>query len=185
MALFYIHTFREEGKRVISICCLIAILSIAAYEDITSLKVSNRIICTGWCLGFLSNIFSTDLFTGSINWIKGIIIPICILFLLYIFKMLGAGDIKLISVIGGFFGSVFALKVFVVSIFIGGMWAVIKCVRYGYLYIRIIYFKKYLAEFIRSKKINPYYVRERDGDEIVIPFSAAIFAGYVIVEFIF
>lgn len=99
--------------------------------------------------------------------------------------MLGAGDVKLISVIGGFFGSVFALKVFVISIFIGGIWAAIKGVRYGYLFIRFSYFKNFLEELIRSKKVSAYYVRKRDGDEIVIPFSAAIFAGYVIVEFIF
>ncbi len=114
----------------------------------------------------------------------GVLIPVCILFILFIFRMLGAGDIKLISVIGGFYGSVFALKVFVISIFVGSIFSVVRCVRYGYLFIRIVNFKNFLTELIRSKKVNAYYVRERDGDEVVIPFSAAIFAGYVIVEVI-
>jgi len=154
------------------------ILAVAACEDIAGFKVSNRLIVTGWGIAFLFRLHDGGLY-GIIYWILGVIAPVIILYALFLLGMLGAGDIKLISVIGGFCGVAFCVRVFILALFAGGVLCFIKCIHYGYLLNRLQYFAAYFRDILRRRTIKAYYIRERDGEAVVIPFSAAIGIGFL------
>lgn len=75
----------------------------AALMDIQRAKVDN-----GWLLfcvlvSLFTRIWKMDV-SSLETWICGLLVPILILGILFIFRMLGAGDIKLLSVIGSMIG---------------------------------------------------------------------------------
>ena len=84
-----------------SILTLYMILFTAVIQDFMCMKISNRLILMG--------LFCSIAFGISIGGVPQIIyilwnisFPVIILYLLYVLGILGAGDIKLFSVIGGF-----------------------------------------------------------------------------------
>ena len=84
-----------------SVLTLYAILIVAVVQDITSMRISNRLIIMGL---FLSMAFGIVLggMPRIIQVLLNISIPVIMLYLFYLIGVLGAGDIKLFSVIGGF-----------------------------------------------------------------------------------
>lgn len=77
------------------------LLGLAVKQDVKSFKVSNKLNLAGCLIG----IFHSLLFYGIGGlWhsMLGIIIPFVMLFPLFLFGLLGAGDIKLLSAIGSF-----------------------------------------------------------------------------------
>lgn len=176
-----IHNTREKGsEKIISECCLVGVLVLAALEDFTRYQVSNRLIIAGWITGMIFSFCNNDL-AGIISWCLNVTVSILLLFFLFRFKMLGAGDIKLLSVISGFMGISLAIEVFEVAVIIGGVFSVVKCIRYGYLINRLSYFRQYISELLSKRCIRAYYVKKRDGDTVVIPFSVAIGLAFFIV----
>ena len=84
-----------------SMLTLYMILFTAVIQDFMCMKISNRLILMG--------LFCSIAFGISIGGVPQIIyilwnisFPVIILYLLYVLGILGAGDIKLFSVIGGF-----------------------------------------------------------------------------------
>ena len=107
-------------------------------------------------------------------WCLGSIIPIIVAYVLFYFKMLGAGDIKLLSVIGGMCGIGFLKSVLFVSLFVGAVLSLVQMLRLKQLQIRFLYFFKYVTEMIETKQYEPYYKPERDGTKCIIRYSIPI-----------
>lgn len=148
-------------------------MSVAVYEDIKSYTISNVLILIGWISGFLLQIMTNGI-QGIGYWCLGCIIPIVVTYVLFYFKMLGAGDIKLLSVIGGMCGIGFLKSVLSVSLFVGAVLSLMQMLRWKQLQIRFLYFFKYVTEMIETKQYVPYYESKRDGTKCVIRFSIAI-----------
>lgn len=182
---YYIKSFvKRTGKKVrglFDICCLTVILAVAACEDFAHLKVRNGLIIFGWIAGLIFRILNFGIY-GLLYWFIGGVVPVFLLIILFCFRMIGASDIKLVSVIGCFYGVVYGIKVFIAALFIGGILSVIRCIRFGYLRNRIGYFAEYIKNVIRTKTIDAYYIRERDGEDVAIPFGMAISIGFLVVE---
>lgn len=111
---------------------------------------------------------------GLAPWFLGILIPFFCSYLLYRCHVIGASDSKLFSVIGSFLGSAAALHIIVFSIFPGAIMAVAKMLLCHSVKRRFRYFFQYYFQGKRFHQDNLYYVRERDGEEGVIPYSIAI-----------
>lgn len=88
--------------KVTSYLILYLFLIAAAVSDLTRMKISNRLIL----LGLLSAI-PLSLMQGGIiqifRMIPNILFPVILLYPLFRWGVLGAGDIKLFSLIGGFY----------------------------------------------------------------------------------
>lgn len=159
------------------------LLCIAVYEDLRSYRISNRIIYTGWIGGLLFQVGRHG-FHGILSWGIGSMVPIILLFILFLFKVAGAGDIKLFSIIGGMFGSKFVLSVMVAAFCLGAVLSVIQMLYFGIFLSRFQYFIQYLRKALSEKRILRYYHPERDGRDCVIHFSAAVLAAFVYCVFI-
>ncbi len=171
---------RKDVSKLISMYCLTGILAVAAYEDLSDYRIRNELIITGWCIGLMYRLYYEGV-TGIINWMVCVVSSVVLLFIFYLLRMFGAGDVKLLSVISGFIGTKNMLKVFVAALFIGSILSVIRCIRYGYLMSRLRYFAEYISLMISCRKIIPYYVKSRDGESVIIPFSVAIGIGFYVV----
>lgn len=103
-----------------------------------------------------------------------------ICFPLFLFRMTGAADIKMIAVMVGILGpekgsaSVFA------GLLLGAAWSLKKLLHQGILMKRLSYFSAYVRRFLITGQWEPYYVPERDGRQAAIPFACCLFLGTVI-----
>ena len=102
-------------------------LLIALYHDIRYGIIPNRLILLGACLGLAVEYATTGL-EGAIRGVLDCLVIITLLFVLFVTKAMGAGDIKLYSVISIFMGMKNALIVFVISIFLAGIYIIISTI---------------------------------------------------------
>lgn len=115
--------------------------------------------------------------------LTGVLLPIGLLWLLFRFRMLGAGDIKLFSVIGGLYGSSFSLKVIVIAFFLGAVMSVFQLLRHKSLGYRLQYLAEYISNYLKTGKIEAYYIRERDGTKPTVHFALAILGSFLLCTF--
>lgn len=173
---------------------LTSIVLLAVFQDVKSFKIKNYTILIGIIIGTLFNLFELGVL-GIYPYIIGMIIPIIVLFPLFMIKALGAGDIKLLSVVGCFLGPSDIIKIIIISFFSGGVLSILYIIRSKSLFKRYRHFKSYISQVIKeykSKKtankidpnnirIIPYYQKERDGRSGVIHFSVAILMALVFI----
>lgn len=106
---------------------------------------------------------------------------VCVLFFpLFLFHMMGAGDVKLMAVVTAWLGWRGGAMVIGYSFFIGAIWALLKMCLSGIFWQRISYFIAYFRRLFLTKEKTPYYLAKRDGDEVVIPFAVCLLAGFLV-----
>lgn len=154
------------------------ILTLAAYGDWREHRIANQWIIVGWCAGVLWRLWEggmQSLGIGLAVWI----IPVIIGWPLYYIGGIGAGDIKLCSVISLFCGLRFLGKVLVIMSVIAGLLSLIQLGKTAELRQRCICLLQYLLErrYLREK-----YYRPSAGDRgRVIPLAPVTWIAYMIV----
>lgn len=91
--------------------------------------------------------------------------------------MLGAGDIKLASLICGYLGLKTGALAVGYGFLIGAFWSLFKMMRKGGVLKRLSHFLAYIRQIIHTGKVIPYYISARDGQDGVIPLGACLFLG--------
>jgi prepilin peptidase CpaA len=157
----------------------IGFLLFASLLDIKSFCIPNRLILFGWLFGIGYRLFF-DGYRGLPPFFYGALLPIVLLWILFHFHMLGAGDIKLFSVIGGLYGAPFTLRVIITAFLLGAVMSVVHLLRYRNLMYRLHYLAEYVSMYVRTGERTPYYVKKRDGKEAVIHFAVSIFGGFLL-----
>lgn len=145
--------------------------------DVRTGKISNRLIMPGLFLGYIRSLSEYG-WNGSIYFLIRISIPVLVFYLLFLMHALGAGDIKLFSVISSCIGLEGLVKVVVFSFLVGAVFAVCILIRNKNLYSRIEYFSGYVRTALLTKSISKYdYVS--DGKRNFIHFSIPVFIGFI------
>ena len=157
---------------------LLLILLIAAFMDMLTFKVKNWLVYTGMLAGFIYN-GSLYGWKGIEKSIVGMLVPLIVLFILFCFRMLGAGDIKLICMIGTFLGLEGLIGCFIPILAAGAVYSLIKVIYQKNLMFRLQYLAIYIQKFIITKKIEPYYRDNMDKDAAV-PLSVPILVGVLL-----
>lgn len=93
--------------------------------------------------------------------------------------MMGAGDIKVISVLAGVYGWRVSLQVFVLALFYGAVWSIGKLIIYRNAWERFCYFFQYLERIMSVKKCMPYRTERERDKSYTIPFTVVILMAYV------
>lgn len=154
------------------------LLSTAVWMDIRSWRISNRLIISGLVLGFLVQIWEYGI-RGMGIFIRNVSIPVILLYLLFLMRVLGAGDIKLFSVIS----SIWNLKITCITIAAGFLTAAVislcKLIYQRNLFSRLIVFWEYAGRILATGKLETY-PRESQGKQNFIHFSVAILIGFFI-----
>lgn len=166
--------------------CLILLLSLALKQDLKSYKIPNATILVGYLLSLLFFLQDYE-WTGLYKWVGSMTLPILILFPLFVIKALGAGDIKLFSVIGGFFGITYVINLIAIAFVIGGILSLAKLIINRNFKHRFIHFLTYsknlhfkITNHISKELDYRYYDKTRIQGQEVIHFSLAIFLAFII-----
>lgn len=106
-------------------------------------------------------------------------IPILLLFLLFYFKMLGAGDIKVFSVLGSFLGWGIVVRIGAISFVYGAIWSIVKLVYYRNAKQRLKYLMQYISTSLLLRKRTPYLIRGEQSKYYTVHFSVIILWAYL------
>ncbi len=189
----YIHekeinrkNFTKRGGRIIK-CVLTCILLIGIVaNDLHNYKVNNKLILVGTVAGVIVSIWNHGAY-GLWQFALGYMTPILILYLFFILKMFGAGDIKTFAVIGGLYGIPFVLSCIVYSLFAGGIICILSMLKsknlilaYLRLQNRFNHFFQYVSSCVVNKKIGAYDVAQAKKEGATIHFTIAIFIGFLV-----
>ncbi|MDD5949328.1 MAG: A24 family peptidase [Lachnospiraceae bacterium] len=152
---------------------LACFLAMACFWDDRHGRIPNRLIVLmtvvgmGWS-AFLQVSFRTAL--------MGMLLPFLALFPLFLMRVLGAGDIKLLSAAGVYLGHQ-SWRLVVISLFLGGMAGLILLLRRGLFWKRIREGLIYLMTLFRGKELVPYHYGIDSREAITIPFSWCVFGA--------
>lgn len=135
---------------------MLIILIVAVVTDLRETRISNRLIASGLILGLAFRAVGAGV-AGVVHFLVNISIPVILLFLLFQLRVLGAGDIKLFSVIAGFMTIRQTLYVIFASFVAGGVIGMAK----------LLYLKERTGRFGEGRTL--------------IHFSTAILIGYLFV----
>ena len=157
--------------------CLLLLLIMAVWMDIRTNKISNRLIGFGLFLGYIRN-FEEYGWYGSIHFLIQISLPVLVFYLFFLMHVLGAGDIKLFSVISSCIGLKSLCRIVIFSFLAGAVLSCIKIVHNKNLYSRLHYFSDYVKTALLTKSITKYDY-ESDGKQNFIHFSVPVLIGYL------
>ncbi|GMQ57658.1 hypothetical protein AN1V17_20530 [Vallitalea sediminicola] len=156
--------------------CVLLILSL--YTDTKNYTIKNSVILLFAGAGLIVNCAQLGV-TGLVNWLIGISLPILILFILFILRTLGAGDIKLIGVIGGLLGINFLAKSSLYILIAAAIMALIKMIVKRNLAIRFKHFFNFLHNIFINRQVGIYDELNKEDKSHVIRLSYAIGAGII------
>ena len=155
---------------------LIFILTLAAVSDLKTYTVKNSLIAAGLAAGILMNVITRGP-EGLWDSAAGIIIPVLILFVLFVLRMLGAADIKLFSVAGAFLGTRGALAVIVFSFLSGGIISLILMIKRDLFVKRLKYLFNYSKTLFRTGRPVPYERLDLHEGDHFMHFAVPVLMG--------
>lgn len=168
----------EEAIDVRDYIILFIIISAVIY-DLKTYHVPNRIILMGYVLSLIYRIYTRGT-AGILYFLAGAILPMILLYLLFLIGALGAGDIKLLSVIGSFLSMRTSLLLIGCSFLIGaGMAFIVICLRREFV-IRGQYLKQYLTACINSKSFLLYSTMNQQHS--YLHFTVCILLAYMMIK---
>ncbi|MGI6685604.1 MAG: A24 family peptidase [Bacillota bacterium] len=99
---------------------LLTTLLICLYTDLKKRKIYNAVLLPSLILGVVLNVVS-DGYQGLLNSEQGFLLGLGLLLIPFIFGGIGAGDVKLLAVIGGIKGPEFVFLTFLGMGIVGGI----------------------------------------------------------------
>lgn len=149
------------------------LVCIACYMDITQRKISNRLILIGLCLAVVRRCMLKGM-VGIVEVLFLSSFPVFLLYLLFLTGILGAGDIKLFSLIGGFLNFKQLVMCIVYTFVIAAIYSFGKLLVYGNLKSGLYNGFQYLFELLNGyKAVYPM----KDKKAQLICFSIPVLLG--------
>ena len=143
---------------------LLVILSLATFWDYKQGRIPNIIIAVGIGLGIVNLLLDENL-SAIIKHLPGIVGPIVLFYPVYKVGGIGAGDLKLLSMLGFYFSFMEMMFCIFISIFLAALLSLIKMTYHQNFLERIKYFFSYFQEVITTGNLKYYY--EEETEEII------------------
>lgn len=99
--------------------CLLLLVSVAAVTDLLSRRIPNWLIVGA----LIASLFLQVTGHAVADWAGGLLVGFALFLPGYVFRQMGAGDVKLMGAIGAFFGVAGAFKVVLAAYIMGGGFA--------------------------------------------------------------
>lgn len=141
--------------------CLLAIETGAVCCDLLTRRIPNPLTMGGLIMGAAYQ-WSANGPPGLKNFAAGALIPAALLGILHYFRMLGAGDIKLLMAAGGFLGPDKSLKCIFLSFLCAAVISAAVLIKHRNLMRRLNYFIQYIQSYRKNRKWVPYIKREEN-----------------------
>ena len=155
----------------------ILLLILAAVMDILSGKIRNRLILGGLAAGLFFQLAEAG-GKGAGIFLTNVSIPVILCYLLFLIHVLGAGDIKLFSVIGGIWNLEILTVTIMRSFLTAAGMSLGKMLHHRNLISRLCIFGDYIRQALAAGRFSQY--PKSQGNQHIIHFSIAILIGYII-----
>lgn len=166
-------------------CTLFPVITaaVAMVMDLRTAKVDN-----GWILFSIGMGLGIRLWeegaAGLISFAAGCLLPLVVLGGLFLFHMMGAGDIKLFCALGSAWGARAVWKCILVSFILGAGISIAILISEGNISQRFQYFLRYIDETVKTGQIRPYSRRDISALEsfhftVPVFLSVVLYAGGV------
>ncbi len=157
-----------------SVFLLLSLAVLAVLCDLNTGRIPNGIIAVGLSCGALYQLYTSGP-TGVVLYLGGAALPILFFSLFYYFRMIGAGDIKLLCMAGGYFGLAGSFACITWSILFGAFFSLLYMLRRGNLEQRILYFARYVSHYSKNHQWESYMGGV--GEDAKFCFSVPILLG--------
>lgn len=110
----------------LKLALLMAFVAVAAGFDLKSRRIPNWLVLVGLASSFIVQILfnSSGSFSGFKAWGLGLLVGFGLFLPLYLLRAMGAGDVKLMAMVGAFLGPVSALGAVLTTLAVGGVLAI-------------------------------------------------------------
>ncbi|MDD3706274.1 MAG: A24 family peptidase [Clostridiaceae bacterium] len=156
---------------IVSVLLLLALVS-----DFRTYSIKNYITYGFMLIGLTVNL-AMDGIEGLVFSLQGIILPAVCLFTLYVIRIVGAGDVKLLCAVGAVMGATFTLSATICSFICGGFIASGLILVRNNALERFNYFIMYLTSCFLTMEIHQYSDFKDRQSEGKFHFSIAIASG--------
>lgn len=150
----------------------VVVAGVSVWMDVREARIDNGWIIFSMCIGLLLKLYKGGI-KEILFWGAGVMMPIVLLGIVFYFRMLGAGDIKLFCALGGLMGTSDIIWCIVFSFLIGAILSVAILIYYGIFSQRIHYFYRYIQEYFHTGHCRPYYKKGMALENI--HFSVPVF----------
>lgn len=157
-----------KGGCLIRIVLLYVFLLGAAVTDLTRGKVFNTWLALGVVFGICC--VGRDFFLPAA-------VMLTAGFFLFWFRMMGAGDGKMMAVIAGYLGLHMGLRAIGTGFLVGAVWSLCRLWRDRSLKARLWYFLAYFTQMFQEKRVKAYDELSGTNGRHHIPFAACLAAG--------
>ncbi len=148
----------------------------AAYADLRTGRIPNALTFSFFGLSLLLRILENGP-AGLLLFCAGAS-PAFLLLIAYRFRMIGAGDIKLLLCVGSLWSFRESLLILFAILLCGGVFSLLRMYRYHMFSERFGYFFRYLQTVCRSGTILPYRKSGRRPENL--PFAVPVFVGSLV-----
>ncbi|MDO4490647.1 MAG: prepilin peptidase [Lachnospiraceae bacterium] len=152
---------------------------LAMLQDLSGRRISNWFLLAGWLSGGVLAL-GQSLPGGLLQYLGGALLPLVLLFILFYFRMMGAGDIKLLSVLGGFLGIQASLSLLIGSFLAGAVISVVLLSVTGSWFRRFRFFYRYVCNYRATGLRIPY--RPEGGSIAEVHFAVPVFVAVVLLK---
>jgi prepilin peptidase CpaA len=161
----------------ISTSSLVALLLAAAFSDIQTRRIPNRLIL----LGFITS-FGIQIFFGGdgrfFSWTLGLLSGLGLFMPLYFFRAMGAGDVKLMAMVGAFLGPTSILGAALTILLAGGILALFVALWRGSLSRTITNVRSMLLHtLLKTIQGNGAHIEVNPSSAGNLPYGVAIAVG--------
>ena len=161
---------------------LLLLLVVCSYTDLRKRKIYNAVILSGLVIGLAGNVYLQGVSAGLIFAWKGFFLGIGLLIIPFISGGLGAGDVKLLGIVGIYKGVEFTFYAFLLSALWGGLFSLIVLVKQKRLLLVLKNIgQSLLVLFLSGFKVNTLPATENSPQEFSIPYAPAIALGVLLV----
>ena len=153
------------------------LLLAATGYDVTRRKIRNGLLGIGAIAGLLVTLYECGVVQMGECIIRCIVI-VAICWPLFLLRAIGAGDIKLLGIIGGMHSTSFFLNVVLVFLTLSGIGAFCLLCKNGLFSKRMRYAFSYFTTGRMDKRL--YYDKRIDGTEMTMILTPYLLAAYLL-----
>lgn len=162
---------------VTSLLSAVGFTVMAAAMDIRSMRISNRLILAGLVMSLVLRIWEGGA-AEILPFLWNITFPVILFYLFYLTGVLGAGDIKLFSMIGGFINFTMLWNCIVSAFLIGAVMSLFKMLFLGNPYVQLYDGYRYIISLFEGNRQRYPWYKENPGR--LIHFSVPILFGLIL-----
>jgi prepilin peptidase CpaA len=159
---------------------LIGLLVIAAVSDLKTRRIPNLLVLCGTGVAFLLNTLHTGASTvGFIGTVQGFAVGLGLMLPFYLLRAMGAGDVKLMAMVGAFLGLPQTIFAVLATVLAGGLLAIGYLLWRGTLRQALLNVVSVLQSFVFAAAggIKPSLALSPQTSVGSLPYGVAIAAG--------